>query len=484
MGNEPTASPLPLRPANLDAIAARGVAVPAYDRSRLTARIAHIGVGGFHRAHLAGYTDELASGGSDWAIGGIGLLAGDAAMAAALGPQEGLYTLVVRDDAAVTPTVIGSIVDYVHAAGDTAPAIARLADPAVAVISMTLTEGGYVPDPRNDATFDVVAAALDQRRGAGHPVTVLSCDNLPGNGDAARAATLAAATRRSAGLADWVERECTFPNSMVDRITPATTDADRDWLAATHGVTDRWPVVAEPFRQWVLEDHFVAGRPSWEDVGATFTSDVAAWELYKLRLLNAAHSCMAYLCAVAGIVYVDEAMRLGEVRGFLEGLLATEAIPSLPPIPGQSRADYAATALHRFENTQIRDQIARLCLDGTSKFPVFLIPTIEEQLAGGRSVRYAALALAGWARYLGTVPESEQAADPDAATARTLAARALDDPSAFLQLERVFPPAVRDDDRFRTAFTSGYAAIAGDGPLAAMAAVVSGGDEDRRESSP
>lgn len=455
--------------AALDAIAARGIAVPRYDRTRLAPRVAHIGVGGFHRAHLAAYTDEVAAAGSDWGIGGIGLLGGDAAMADALGAQDGLYTLVVRDDEATDARLIGSLVDYTLAADAAERAIARLAAPDVAIVSLTITEGGYAPDPRPTSTFGVLAAALDRRRrtDAG-PVTVMSCDNVPDNGGVTRHATLAAAAAIGDDLVTWIERECSFPNSMVDRITPVTVEADREWLRSEYGVSDRWPVVAEPFRQWVLEDHFVAGRPPWEDAGAMFSDDVALWELYKLRLLNAAHSCLSYLSALAGIVLVDEAMREPVVARFVRRLLLDEAVPSLTRIPGHPPEDYADTALRRFANTQIRDRIARLCIDGTSKFPSFLVPSIEHQVATGGELGRSALALAGWARYLGTVPVDEQAHDAAGEPARRLAARARRDPAAFLELDAVFTEPLRESDRFRDAFVDGYRLIASSGPMAAM----------------
>jgi mannitol 2-dehydrogenase len=258
---------------------------------------------------------------------------------------------------------------------------------------------------------------------------------------------------------------------MVDRITPVTTDADREWLVRTYGIVDRWPVVAEPFRQWVVEGHFVSGRPQWEDAGVLFTDDVRSWELYKLRMLNATHSTMAYLCALAGIVYVDEAMTTPTVRAYSERFLAGEAIPSLKPIPGHPREDYAATVVERFTNTGVRDQIARLCIDGTAKFPTFLMPTIEHHLASGGPIERGALALAGWARYLGTVPPAEQAADASADLARQHAAAALTDPARFLDFDRVFSPAVRDDERFREAFVAAYRSIADRGALETMAAL-------------
>ncbi len=442
--------------------------MPTYDRTRLVGRIAHIGVGGFHRAHLARYVDELADAGSDWGITGLGLLAQDAAMDAALTAQDHLYTLVERHPVEPTVHVVGSIVDYRLAHADPGRAVEVLAAPDVAIISMTITEAGYV---EGSATFDVLAQALAARhvRGLG-PVTVMSCDNLPGNGDAARRVTLAACRAHGAQLGDWIQAKCTFPNSMVDRITPVTTEADRAWLRERYGVDDRWPVVAEPFRQWVVEDAFAAGRPPWEDAGALISSDVHAWELYKLRLLNAGHSAIAYLGALAGLTFVDEAMRVPEVRRFVERLLSDEALPTLTEIPGHPREAYIASVLERFAQGGVRDQLARLCIDGTAKFPVFLIPTVVDQLANGGPVDRAATALAGWARYLAHVPVDEQASDARGDVARSFARAADGDPQRFLDLDEVFPGAVRGSDRFRAAFARAWRDIADRGPLAAMAA--------------
>jgi mannitol 2-dehydrogenase len=345
----------------------------------------------------------------------------------------------------------------------------------VAILSLTITEGGYSLATPN-ATIETIVSALDTRRLAGgQPLTVLSCDNLPGNGDVARAAVTAVAEARGAGIARYVEAACTFPNSMVDRITPQTSDADRAWLRDEVGIDDGWPVVCETFRQWVVEDSFAAGRPAWEDAGALFTDRVHDWELYKLRMLNASHSCMAYLSALAGVVYVDEAMSIPVVRQYLERFLEREAIPVLTEIPGYPAADYAATVLHRFANTGVRDQIARLCIDGTAKFPSFLIPTIEAQLERDGPVSGAALALAAWARYLATVPADERAPDSRGERAVVLAARSVDDPAAFLELDEVFTEPLRMSERFRDAFTSASRDLAARGSLDAIADVTTSG---------
>ncbi|MDX6655987.1 MAG: mannitol 2-dehydrogenase [Solirubrobacteraceae bacterium] len=469
-------SAISLSQSHLDEIALRGVPVPAYDRGRLLPRIAHVGVGGFHRAHLALYVHELASAGADWGIAGLGLLDKDAEMAAALGAQDHLYTLIEKGNGEPSAAVIGSIIDFVHAPPGQDEAVAGLiASPATSILSLTVTEAGYA-EPSDEQlaagapmTFDRIAAALAARRerGAG-PLTILSCDNLPGNGDAAGHATLAAAARADPSLPAWVQENCSFPNSMVDRITPVTSPADREWLLDTLGIGDRWPVVAEPFRQWVMEDDFAGGRPPWEDVGALFTDRIHDWELYKLRFLNAGHSCMAYLSALSGITFVHEAMATPAVRRFLEDLLHREAMPTLVEIPGHPRERYIASVLERFANPGVHDQIARLCIDGSAKFPDFLIPTIARQLEGGGPIERGTTALAGWARYLGVVDPADQSFDSGGDVARRHAAEALADPVAFLEFDAVFPPAVRTSARFRDEFSAAYRRIAEDGPLAAM----------------
>jgi mannitol 2-dehydrogenase len=452
----------------LEAIAARGVPVPTYNRSGLRARILHLGVGGFHRSHLAFYVHELAAAGSDWSIRGIGLLRGDLRMRDALAPQDYLYTLIERGNDEPQPQVIGTIVDFVVAFDDPGAFAEQIADPGIEILSLTITESGYSLEKRN-ATIEAIADGLDARRAAGGaPLTILSFDNLPGNGTVARNAVLTVCEQRNHGLAAWVDGACTFPNSMVDRITPQTADVDREWLRETWGIVDAWPVVAEPFRQWVLEDRFAAGRPRFEDAGALFTDDVRSWELYKLRMLNATHSCMAYLAALAGIVFVDEAVAAPPMRRFLERFLHEEAIPTLTEIPGHPREEYAETVLRRLENTGVRDQIARLCIDGTAKFPKFLIPTIESQLELGGRIDCAALALAGWARYLATTPTEKRAADAGADHAATFAVRSLVDPAAFLGLAEVFPPSVRDSERFRDGFADATRNLAAGGPIGAV----------------
>jgi mannitol 2-dehydrogenase len=468
-------SVISLGQAHLAEFASRGIAVPTYDRRQLAPRIVHVGVGGFHRSHLALYAQELAAGGGDWGIVGLGLLEQDARMAAALSAQDCLYTLIEKGAGAPSATVIGSIIEYVHAPpGHDAAATELIASPATSILSLTVTEAGYA-EPSAErvasgaATFDRLACALAARRerGAG-PLTILSCDNLPGNGDAARRALLSAAARADAELSSWIEATCTFPNSMVDRITPVTTDADREWLRNTVGIDDRWPVVAEPFRQWVMEDDFAVGRPAWEDVDAVFTDRIHDWERYKLRFLNAGHSCIAYLCALAGVTFVHEAMAIPATRTFLEALLRHEAMPTVVEIPGHPREAYIASVLERFANPGVQDQIARLCVDGTAKVAAFLMPTIAGQLAAGGPTERSATVVAAWARYLAVVDPAAQAFDSSADAAHQHAANALADPVAFLDFDAVFPPAVKASSRFQAQFSEAYQRIAEHGPIAAM----------------
>jgi mannitol 2-dehydrogenase len=468
-------TPIRLGQARLAEIARNGISVPTYDRARLRPAIVHVGVGGFHRAHLAVYVHELAARGSGLGIVGLGLLARDADMATALRGQDCLYTLIEKDGGEPSAQVIGSITEFVHAPAGHDHAVAELiAAPGTTILSLTITESGYAELPAMEGertTFDRIAAGLAARRdGGAGPITMLSCDNLPRNGDAARAATLSAAARLDPALPAWVERHCTFPNSMVDRITPVTSPEDREWLRDSAGIVDGWPVVSEPFRQWVMEDDFAADRPSWEDAGALFTDRIDDWERYKLRMLNAGHSCIAYLSALAGIPYVHEAVAVPAIRTFLESLLHREAMPTIDEIPGHPREEYAASVLERFANVGVRDQIARVCIDGSAKFPTFLIPTIEWQLERGGPIERAATALAGWARYLAVVDRKEQAFDADGDAARRYAAEATADPAAFLAYEAVFPPALRSSPRFRSAFAGGYETIAAEGPMAAMRA--------------
>ncbi len=451
------------------ALASRGVTVPDYDRSRLVPRIVHIGVGGFHRAHLAVYCDDLAQQGGDWGICGVGLLASDRAMADALAAQDCWYTVTTRHDDRSHTRVVGSIIDYVHAPDDPAAAVERIAAASTSIVSMTVTEAGYRDDDRNWRTFDVIAAGLAGRREHGRGgVTISSCDNMVANGEAARRCVLAACDRADPTLAGWVDETCTFPNSMVDRITPGTTDADRAHLVDAFGLVDRWPVVAEPFRQWVVEDDFAAGRPDLAAVDVVLTDDVTPWEHYKLRLLNAGHAAIAHLGALAGFEHVDMAVADPDLGAFLRSFLLDESAPTLTPIAGFPTDEYAATVIDRFSNSGIRDQVARLCVDGTAKVAVYLLPILRDRLRVGATTDHLAHVLAAWAHYLAAVPADEQAPDPAMPEVRPLALAALDEPARFLTEATGFGASETGDPGFVRAFTRAHRSIAEVGPLPAL----------------
>jgi mannitol 2-dehydrogenase len=452
------------------------VVIPRYERRALGGGIVHIGVGGFHRAHQAVYLDDLLGHGvSGWSITGAGVLPGDAAMADALRPQDCLYSLVTRDQRGTDVRVIGSIVEYVLASPDIEPLVERLARPETRIVSLTITEGGYpvdeatgafLPPPVDalPAAFVALARGLARRRDAGlGGFTVLSCDNIMGNGETARTATLGVCAMVEPGLEAWAGEQVAFPNGMVDRITPQTAPSDREFLLAEYGLADRWPVVAETFIQWVIEDEFPYGRPPYEDAGVLLTGDVRPYETLKLRILNAGHSTTTYMAALVGHTYIHEIMADPRLARYMQRFHDDEVTPSLPPVPGIDVEDYKRVVAERFANPEVRDQVARVCLDGTSKFPKFLIPTIESQLDKGGGVKLSALALAGWCQYL--LGRDEQgrdivlSADPRLEQARSFAEASRQDPAAFLGFSEVFGQRLPADPVFRTAFVEALGAI-------------------------
>jgi mannitol-1-phosphate/altronate dehydrogenase len=452
-----------LSQANLAAFAAQ-VAIPTYDRKRLTSAIVHIGVGGFHRAHQAVYLDDLAGQGItlDWGERGVGLLPADKRMSEALIPQGCLYTLVTRDAAGDSARVIGSVTDYLFAPDNHTQVLDLLADTATRIVSLTITEGGYNVDSMTghfdadnpviqqelrhsampSSVFGYLCAALDRRRHAGSPpFTVLSCDNLQHNGTIARTAVTSFARLLDDGLANWIEANVAFPSGMVDRITPQTTPADRALVTETFGIEDAWPVMCEPFRQWVIEDTFCNGRPPLEQVGVQIVSDVQPYETMKLRLLNASHQAMGYLGYLAGYRFIHDVMADADFRAFIARLMADEIAPLLPLVPGMDLAQYQQTLLERFANPKIRDQVTRICTDGSDRMPKFLLPSLAEALQQGRPHQLLTLAVAGFLRYLRGVDEAGQEidiADRLASELRVRAAEGRDDPRPLLGLRSVF----------------------------------------------
>jgi mannitol 2-dehydrogenase len=458
---------------------------PAYDRDQITPGVVHVGVGGFHRAHQAMYHDRLMNMGMamDWGICGVGMLPADWAMKEALGAQEGLYTLVLKhSDGAYEPRVIGSLVQYLFAPDDPEAVIEEMAAPSTRIVSLTITEGGYNisdvtgefdaanPDVLRDlepgalprTVFGVITEALRRRRMRGLvPFTVMSCDNLPGNGDLARGAFTAFARLRDPELGDWVEREARFPNSMVDRITPATTDADRAEIRERFGIDDRWPVVCEPFTQWVIQDAFTAGRPPYEEAGVQVVDSVEPYELMKLRLLNASHQAMCYFAYLCGYRLAHEAAQDPLFRAFLLDYMDIEATPTLAPVPGIDLVKYKHTVIERFSNPEVRDTIARLCAQSSDRIPKFLLPVIRQQLATGGEIKRSAAVVASWARYAEGIDEQGEpieVVDRLADTLTRLARRQRQDPLAFISNRQLFGD-LADDDRFVAAYSSALASL-------------------------
>ena len=456
------------------------VQLPAYDRSTITVGIVHFGVGGFHRAHQALVVDRLLEQGlgADWGICGVGVLPGDRAMQRALEAQDCLYTLVEKDaDGNRTARVIGAIVEYRFAPDDPEAVVERLADPATRIVSLTVTEGGYQISPVTGefeltapaiaadlqpgavpgTTFGLVAEALNRRRERGiAPFTVMSCDNILGNGSVAQKAFCAFADAKDPGLGEWMRAEVAFPNSMVDRITPVTTDADRAEIADQFGVTDAWPVVAEPFFQWALEDSFSDGRPPWDAGGVQLVEDVKPYELMKLRLLNASHQGIAYFGHLMGYRYVHDAVDDATMASFLLAYMRTEAIPTLLPVPGIDLGEYTETLIKRFRNSQVKDTIARLAAESSDRIPTWLVPVIKENLAAARPVRLSAAIVASWARYAEGVDEAGEPIVVVDRLAESLTATAREqqgDPLAFIRNRELFGDLV-DDARFVDSYRS------------------------------
>ena len=456
------------------------VSRPSYDRSALTVGIVHIGVGGFHRAHMAMTIDTLlnAGGAKDWAICGVGILDSDRRMRDALLGQEGLYSLTLKHaDGRRERRVIGSITEYLFASDDVEAVLERMTDPRVRIVSLTITEGGYNIDPvtggfasenpdvqadlqrpqRPITVFGLVAEALRRRRSREVPAfTVLSCDNIQGNGDVAKRSFTAFAELQDPELAGWMRDTVRFPNSMVDRITPVTTDDDIAETAEALGVDDAWPVVCEPFFQWVIEDSFPAGRPALEDAGTQLVTDVEPYELMKLRLLNASHQAMAYFGYLAGHRLVHEAMTDPHLVSFVRRYMDREATPTLHPVPGVDLDLYKQTLLDRFSNPEVRDTLARLCADSSDRIPKWVVPVIRDQLRTGGELVCAVAIVASWARYAEATDEEGNPIDVVDNRSGELIPLALsqkDEPLAFLANRDVFGD-LADSPRVQNAYLS------------------------------
>ena len=401
----------------LAAADARGAAVPAYGLAGVRPSVVHIGPGVFHRAHQAVYGDDvLATGSATGGICAVSLRSAD--LHRALAGQGHLYTLLERGDGGDRARLIGSIRETVVAAGDPEAALRRLTDPAVQVVTVTVTEAGYcsagpsgpLDTSRPEIAHDLarpaaprslpglLVEALARRRAAGTaPLTVVSCDNLRANGPATRRVVSELAEHRGGDLAGWVRGAVAFPSSMVDRMVPATTEDVRALAAERTGMADAWPVVTEPFSQWVLEDAFPGGRPPWERAGVELVADVAPFEQAKLRILNGAHSALAYLGLLAGHATIADAVEDPALRPVVEAMLRHEVVPTLTPPRGLDLPAYAATVLGRFANRPLAYATAKVAGDGSQKLPVRILGTVADRLAAGAGVERLALVVAAWA---------------------------------------------------------------------------------------
>jgi mannitol 2-dehydrogenase len=421
---------------------------PDYNRDDITTGIVHFGVGGFHRAHQAMYLDRLLQKGlaREWGICGVGVLPADRKMADVMAAQDGLYTLMLENpDGSRDARVIGSIIDYRFAPDDPEGVIELLAAPTTRIVEMTITEGGYNIDsiPTDQiSVFGLVTEALARRRDRGLPSpTIVSCDNIEGNGDVARHAFTTYAEHRHQNLAEWIQANTRFPNSMVDRITPVTTPDVIATVEKEFGVEDQWPVVAEPFTAWVLEDSFADGRPPYEEVGVLLVDDVTPYELMKLRLLNAGHQALCYFAYLAGYRLVADAASDPLIAELLRRYWDEEATPTLEPVPGIDLPDFKRQALERFANHGVRDTVVRLCFGSSDRIPKWLLPVIRENLETGAPVALSAAVVASWARYAEGVDEQGEPIDVQDQLADTLVPIAKsqhDNPLAFVEYTELF----------------------------------------------
>jgi mannitol 2-dehydrogenase len=470
-----------LRAATLSS-AIPGTAIPSYDRGDVQPGIVHIGMGNFHRAHQAVYLDRLLSGDPTaraFGLVGVNLLPQDERLARAMARQDRLYTVLQRrEDGLTEARIVGSIVDSLWAGDGAEPVLQAMAHPRTRVVSLTITEGGYHHDPATGAVdltapglradlahprtpvtaFGYLAEALRRRRAAGvPPFTVLSCDNIVGNGDVTRTVLLAHADALDPGLARWIEANAAFPNAMVDRITPRTSDEDVRDAEAMTGLRDEVPVSCEAFTQWVVEDRFPAGRPHWEAVGVQVVDDVRPFELMKLRLLNAGHQAVAYAGSLLGHEFAWQACADPTVRRLLEHYLRHEGVPAVGHVPGVDLAEYCDTVVGRLSNPQMPDTVARLREQSSTMLATFVLPVARQLLQDGRDVRAVAAVVACWARFV------ERRRDEDGrplalvdARADQLLARARDreDPLALIRGNPLFA-GLDDDPRF----TDPYVAV-------------------------
>lgn len=480
-----------LRNSTLEMLPA-GIKRPNYDRVELTAGIIHVGLGNFHRAHQAWYLHRLMNRGLayDWAIIGAGVRAGDADMRARLLAQDCLTTLIELDPSSISAEVIGSMIDYLPVTDDNAPLIAEMSKSSTRIVSLTVTESGYYTststgqldldeqDIKHDAlnpaqprtVFGAIVAAMAARRDQGiGAFTVMSCDNLRGNGDITREAVVTLAGLSDPALAQWIDENATFPNAMVDCIVPATGEHELSFVQEI-GIEDKAPVTHENFRQWVIEDKFCAGRPPLEKVGVTFTDDVHAYESMKIRILNAGHQVLANLGELLGLETIADCMADPLVRAFFLKVEQEEILPFVDAVPNISPSEYLSLIEKRFANPTIVDTTRRVAFDGSSRHPGFVLPILRDAITAGASIEGLAMVEALWAhmcegqRVDGSAIEAN---DPHWESLAKVASEAKSDPEIWLEQHWIYAE-LSQDSRFKGIFSEKMRDISLNGVEAAV----------------
>lgn len=476
----------------------KGVVGPSYDRAAISPGIVHIGLGNFHRAHQSWYLHRLMQQAAalDWGIVGAGVRPDDEAQRQRLDAQDFLTTLIELDPKGQSAEIVGSMIGFVPVEDDNAALIAQMADPAIRIVSLTVTEGGYFIDPVTQAfdknhpdimhdaahpdhpktAFGAMIAALKKRRSEGiGPFTGQSCDNLQGNGDILRQTVVSLARLSDLELADWIDTNCSFPNSMVDCIVPATGQKELE-LVRSFGIDDAAPVTHENFRQWVIEDDFCAGRPNWDKVGATFTDDVHAYEAMKIRILNGGHQLIADAGEILSVEYIADCMSHPLIGDFFRKVAREEIALQVQPVPGMTPEVYVDLIDRRFSNAQIIDTVRRVAFDGSSRQPGFILPTLRDALANGDAMEGLALSQAIWARMCEGTREDGTAIqpnDPIWGDLTTAANSAKANPQAWLNQSALYGD-LAENAAFSGRFRHWLAVIYADGLEAALRSYLTG----------
>ncbi|MBO6673939.1 MAG: mannitol dehydrogenase family protein [Rhizobiales bacterium] len=471
----------------------QSVEAPAYDRQAVTLGIVHLGIGAFHRAHMASYVDACLPDDPRWGICGVSLRS--SATKNALGPQDGLYTLGVQSSQGLTPRIIGAVKDLIVAPESPESVAERLSDPAIRIVSLTVTEKGYCHDPATgrlnadhpDIAHDLTTAnfprtavgwlahgLLARKAASIAPFTILSCDNLPSNGQTVRQVLADFLEHKAPDAVDWFASEVTCPSTMVDRIVPATTDEDRVAVDRALGVQDAWPVITEPFTQFVVEDHFTLGRPNWEAHGVTMAEDVEPFERMKLRMLNGSHSTLAYLGYLAGDETVADTMADPSFKRLIGDLMTEEIKPTLSMPPEVDLIAYRDALLERFSNAALKHRTWQIAMDGSQKLPQRLLGTIRDRLDSGQSFDRLALGVAAWMRYALGADEQGNAIDVRDPMADDFAkipsTNAVETVQAFLGIMQIFGTDLPNEPAFVRTVTDKFAQLQQDGARATISA--------------